>query len=203
MDAGEAPPLRRQGRRPGTNKTRQVILDAARIRFAADGFAGTTIRKIAADAGVDPSLIMQFFGSKDELFGAVMSITPTALSLFADAFEGPSDTIGERVARAFFQVWEGDPRDSEPLLAMLRGAIASEQATIQLRDFLQARLTHTLGRDHAMRAGIASSMLVGIVVGRRIVQVPALADEDPESLIAVIAPALQAILGADAAPPSQ
>lgn len=195
IETGEAMPLRRQGRRPGANNTRQVILDAARIRFASDGFARTTIRKIAADADVDPSLIMQFFGSKDELFGAVMSITPTALSRFADAFDGPTDGIGERVARAFLEVWEGDPADSEPLLAMLRGAIGNEHATAQLRDFLQARVTHALGRNQAVRVGIASSMLVGIVVGRQIVQVPALANQDADTLVAVIGPALQAVLG--------
>jgi AcrR family transcriptional regulator len=196
-DAGEVSPLRRPGRRPGTNQTRQLILDAARLRFAEDGFKGTTIRRIAADAAVDPSLIMQFFGSKDALFGEVMSISPNALSRFADAFEGPQEAIGERVARAFFAVWEGDPEDSEPLLAMLRGAIGNEQATAQLSGFLQARLKHTLGPDQAVRVGIASSMLVGLIVGRRIVQIPALAKQDAESLIALIAPALQAVLTGD------
>ena len=59
-------PLRR-GRRPGTSSSRQAILDAARARFAEDGYAMTTIRKIATDAGVNPALIMQFFGSKEDL----------------------------------------------------------------------------------------------------------------------------------------
>ncbi|WP_344095811.1 TetR family transcriptional regulator [Microbacterium deminutum] len=196
-DAGEVSPLRRPGRRPGPNQTRQLILDTARIRFAEDGFKGTTIRRIATDAGVDPSLIMQFFGTKDTLFGEVMSISPKALSQFAEAFEGPREAIGERVARAFFAIWEGDPQDSEPLLAMLRGAIGNERATAQLGAFLQARLKHTLGPDQAVRVGIASAMLVGIVVGRRIVQIPALAKQDAETLIAVIAPALQVVLTGD------
>src|SRR5579875_3984404 len=91
----------RRGRRPGTNTTRQAILDAARARFASDGFAATTIRGIAADAGVDASLVMQFFGSQNELFAAVMSISPGALSRFGTAFEGPDDYLGERVVRAF------------------------------------------------------------------------------------------------------
>ena len=191
---------KRPGRRPGSNQTREVILDAARTRFAEDGYAGSTIRKIAADAGVDSSLVMQFFGSKQELFGAVMSITPVALNRFADAFEGPEASIGERVARAFLAIWDGDPRDSEPLFAMLRGAISNEQAATQLREFLQARITEVPAagqhdpQETALRIALASSMLVGVMVGRRIVEVPALANEEIESLVRVIAPALQTVL---------
>ena len=192
-----APAPKRQGRRPGSNQTRQLVLDAARTRFAEDGYAGTTIRAIAADAGVDSSLVMQYFGSKEDLFGAVMSITPHALSRFAEAFDGAENGLGERVARAFLEIWEGDPADSEPLLAMLRAAMSNEQASVQLRDFLQARITGLPGhgaKEAALRIGLASSMLVGLTVGRRIVRVPALADASAESLIHVLAPALQSIL---------
>ncbi|MFG2677375.1 helix-turn-helix domain-containing protein [Streptomyces sp. NPDC048445] len=86
-----------RGRRPGQSTTRQVVLDAARARFAADGFNATTIRRIAADAGVDAALVMRYFRSKDELFAAVMSISPDALARLAGAFEGPEHSLGERV----------------------------------------------------------------------------------------------------------
>ena len=200
----------RRGRRPGTSTTRQAILDAARARFATDGFAATTIRRVAADAGVDAALVMQFFRSKNELFAAVMSISPEALARLGSAFEGPLEgpdqNLGERVVRAFLSVWEGSPRDSEPLMAMLRGAIAKEgandQASAQLREFIQARLldgirSRSVDRgDAALRAGLASSMLVGIVVGRRIVGVPILANADSETLITLVAPAIQSMLAA-------
>jgi AcrR family transcriptional regulator len=194
---------RRRGRRPGANKTREVILDAARTRFARSGYTGATIRKIADDARVDASLVMQFYGTKEELFAAVMSITPGALSRFGDAFEGPKQSLGERVTRAFFGVWEGDPQDAEPMLAMLRAAVSNEQATAQLRGFLQARLVAALGAENAVRVGIASSMLVGVVVGRRILQLPALAKQETETLVALIAPGLQAILTAPPRPPGR
>jgi AcrR family transcriptional regulator len=189
-----------RGRRPGTSTTRQAILDAARARFANDGFAATTIRGVAADAGVDAALVMQFFGSKNELFAAVMSISPEALARLGSAFEGPDQDLGERVVRAFLGVWEGPPPDSEPLMAMLRGAIVNDQANEQLREFIQARLLDGIRsrsvdhEDAALRAGLASSMLVGVVVGRRIVGVPILADADSETLIALVAPAIQSVL---------
>jgi AcrR family transcriptional regulator len=190
----------RRGRRPGPSETRQAILDAARARFAKDGYALTTIRGIAADAGVDAALVMRFFGSKDELFAAVMSITPHAVSRITGAFDGPVDSLGERLTRAYLEVWEGEPHDSEALLAALRRAVASEQAAAQLREFVQARLMQSispqLGNDPDMlaRLALASAMLIGVIVGRRIIQVPALASEDAESLIARLAPAVQLIL---------
>jgi AcrR family transcriptional regulator len=196
----------RRGRRPGASTTRQAILDAARARFASDGFAATTIRRVAADAGVDAALVMQFFRSKNELFAAVMSISPEALARLGSAFEGPDEQLGERVVRAHLGVWEGASEDSEPLMAMLRGAIAkggaNDEASAQLREFIQARLLdgiHSRSVDHedaALRAGLASSMLVGIVVGRRIVGVPILANADSETLITLVAPAIQAVLTA-------
>jgi AcrR family transcriptional regulator len=180
-------------------------LNAARARFASDGFAATTVRRVAADAGVDASLVMQFFGSKNELFAAVMSISPEALARLSNAFEGPDETIGERVVRAYLGVWEGAPHDSEPLMAMLRGAIVNEQASAQLRDFIQARLLDGIGSrrvyhdDATLRAGLASSMLVGLVIGRRIVGVPILTNTDTETLVALVAPAIQSVL--TSAPP--
>jgi AcrR family transcriptional regulator len=190
----------RRGRRPGASGTRQTILDAARARFAEDGYAAATIRKIAADAGVNPALIMQFFGSKEDLFAAVMSISPGALSRIEQAFDGPEQTLGERVTRAHLTLWEGDLHDSESLLAMLRAAISQPQAAAQLREFIQARLLKQIssrlhnGDDAAVRSGLASSMLMGVIVGRRIVQVPALAQENLESIVQMVAPAIQTIL---------
>jgi AcrR family transcriptional regulator len=197
---GKSRQVVRRGRRPGASTTRQAILDAARTRFASDGFAATTVRRIADDASVDASLVMQFFRSKEELFAAVMSVSPEALARLGTVFEGPDEHLGERVVRAFLDVTEGAPRDSEPFMAMLRGAIVNEQASAQLREFITARLldgtaARAVDHDDAMlRAGLASSMLVGLVVGRRIVGVPILADADVETLVAHVAPAIQSVL---------
>ncbi|MFF1926304.1 TetR family transcriptional regulator [Streptomyces sp. NPDC058221] len=190
----------RLGRRPGTNTTRQAILAAARARFAADGFTATTIRRVASDAGVDASLVMQFFRSKNELFAAVMSVPADALTRFSAAFEGAEDGLGERVVRAFLEVWEEDVRSSEPLMAILRGAIANEQANEQLRGFLQDRLlvdalaSRSADDDLALRVGVVSSMLVGLVVGRGVVGVPTLTGAEREQLIALVGPAVQSVL---------
>lgn len=173
------------------------MLHAARARFASDGFAAATIRRIAADAGVDPSQVIQFFRSKDELFAVAMAVPATALERFDTAFDGPDEHLGERVVRAYLEAWEGIAAEREPLMAMLRGAIVNEQASAQLREFIQSRLLHgTKGRggDAMLRAGLAASMLIGIVTSRGIIGVPVLASADTETLVATVAPAIQQIL---------
>ncbi|GGM94361.1 TetR family transcriptional regulator [Lentzea pudingi] len=201
--SGASSPVRR-GRRPGQPETRQVILDAARARFASDGYTATTIRKIAADAGVDAALVMQYFKSKDELFATVLSVPAHALMRMTDAWRGPEVGIGERVARAFLEVWENDPTASEPLLAMLRGAMSTEQAAAQLRDFIEDRLligvsAHLRGDDPdtRLRIGIASAMLVGIIVARSVVRVPTVANVSLESIVSATATALQPLLASE------
>ncbi len=143
---------------------------------------------------------MQFFRSKDELFAAVMSIPPTVLDLFDTAFQGPDEHLGERVVRAYLQAWEGSPEESEPLMAMLRGAIVNENASRQLADFIQSRLVDgATGRtaddsETSLRAGLASAMLVGLVTSRRIIGVPLLTGADAETIVRITAPAIQEIL---------
>lgn len=188
----------RRGRRPGPNSSRHLVLEAARARFACDGFAGTTIRLVAADAGVDVAQVMQFFRSKDELFAAVMAIPASALERFDALYEGPDEHLGERVVRAFLTAWEGIAEESEPLMATLRGAFVNDQARDQLRAFIQSRLrtgSHEQSDcDGNLRAGLAASLLVGMVVSRRVIGVPILVAAEPEELVRIIGPAIQKIL---------
>lgn len=195
----ESSPPSKRGRRPGSGTTRKAVLDAARARFANHGFTDTTIRLVAADAGVDASQVMQFYRSKEELFAAVMAVPASALERFDTAFEGPDDHLGERVVRAFLHAWESIPEESQPLMAMLRGAIVNENASNQLADFIQSRLLEGTSDNSdasaALRAALASSMLVGIVTGRSVIGVPTLAEAEVDDIVAITAPAIQRILG--------
>lgn len=188
----------KRGRRPGSGSTRKAVLDAARARFANQGFTDTTIRLVAADAGVDASQVMQFYRSKEELFAAVMAVPASALERFDTAFEGPDDHLGERVVRAFLRAWESTPEESQPLMAMLRGAIVNENASNQLADFIESRLLEGTADSNdasaALRAALASSMLVGIVTGRSVIGVPTLAEAEVDDIVAISAPAIQRIL---------
>jgi AcrR family transcriptional regulator len=85
-----AQPARERGeesadqRRRDASATRRLLLDAARRHFAQDGYAGTTVRDIADDAGVNVALINRYFTSKEGLFEACLT--------------GVADDLGRTVA---------------------------------------------------------------------------------------------------------
>lgn len=54
--------------------SRDAVLAAAKKRFAEDGYEKTTLRAIADDAHVDPSMVLYLFGSKADLFRAALRL---------------------------------------------------------------------------------------------------------------------------------
>ena len=60
-------PIRSQGRRRAPAETRAAILDAARQRLLADGYASLSTRAVADAAGVPLSQVHYHFGSKQKL----------------------------------------------------------------------------------------------------------------------------------------
>ena len=127
-----------------------------------------------------------------------MAVPASALERFDTLYEGPDEHLGERVVCAFLTAWEGMPEESEPLMATLRGAMVNDQALEQLRDFIQARLLADTSErpvsNAALRAGLATSLLIGMVVCRRIIGVPFLVAASPDELVTLIAPAIQQVL---------
>jgi len=128
----------RTGRRAGDSGTRDRILEAARGRFAEHGFAGTTIRAVAADAGVDPALVHHFYGSKDDLFAAAVAL-PIDPNLLPAVVAGDPAGVGERFVRFYLGLWE-DPTIGPTLLAVFRSAVSHDRAAALLREFVSARL---------------------------------------------------------------
>ena len=130
---------RRSGRRGGDSGTRDAILAAARTRFGDLGYDRTTIRGIAADAGVDAALVHHFYGSKEQLFAAAMRlpVNPREVldAALAPGARGQDQTLGEHLLRTVLGVWEvAEIRAT--FLGLLRSAPTSEQAVIMLREFL-------------------------------------------------------------------
>ena len=100
--------------------TRARILEAARQRFAADGYDRATIRAVAADAGIDPSLVMRYFGNKQGLFLAAAEFDLR----IPDLRKVPRKSVGTALAEHFVGRWEGD----DILVALLRTAATNEHA---------------------------------------------------------------------------
>jgi len=191
---------RKRGRRVGNLNTRNDILSVARKSFSESGFAKTTIRKIADAAGVDVALVIQYFGSKDALFGETLAIAPESLQKIEVAVTGPVEGVAERLIRTFLEIWEGE--ESEPFIAMYRASVANESASLQLRSFLQARLVDTIGphlpkvSSNIERAGLAITMLVGVVVGREIISVPTIKKLSHDQVVSLLSKPIQSLLTA-------
>lgn len=194
-----------RGRRRGSPDTRAVVLAAARELFAGQGFAGTTIRAIAARAEVDPALVHHYFGSKDDLFLAALALPVDPRQVLAPALAGGSDGAGERLLRTFVSVWD-DPDHQAALIAVARLALDPQAGDRLLRDgFLPVVLQPVgaaLGLDRPeLRMPLVMSQLVGLIVTRYLLRVEPVASMSPEELVAAYAPVLQRFLTGDVDPP--
>lgn len=190
--------IRRGGRRPGTSGTREAIAQAARRSFGELGYERATIRAIASEAGVDPALVLHFFGSKQQLFLAVMDLPFPPEEVLPQILAGERDGVGERFARFIVDVLD-DARARSVLTGMVRAAASEPEAARMLRELISRRvfaaITESLDVDDAeLRATLVGSQVVGLVVARHIVGVEPLASLDSDRLIAAIAPNLQRYL---------
>ncbi|MEO3807919.1 TetR family transcriptional regulator [Sphaerisporangium sp. B11E5] len=193
-------PTRGSGRRPGTSQTREAILDAAMESFTQKGYTTTTVRGVAREAGVDPALVIHFFGTKDGLFDAAVRTRGVPLRRLSEVVPGDPDHLGERLVHRYLTLWE-DPETAPRLHAILHAAAASEAAATLVRTFLTEEvlrpIAKTLAADHAeTRAILAGSSLIGLAMVRYILKVEALALLPKETVIKAAAPAVQRYLTA-------
>lgn len=175
-------------------ETRAVIITAAAQRFHDRGYAATSVREIAAAAGVDPAVVMRQFGSKERLF---------LDSIDADALLRPlSDLPLRSLGRDFvrFLLAPAD-RVRGVFLALVRASdgpdTGSRLRELHESDFvapLRARLT---GPDADLRARLAAALAGGLLYSLWLVGDPGLAEADPEEIVERYGAALQAILTPD------
>ena len=178
-----------------SDQTRAAILAAARRRFAADGFERTTIRAIAADAGIDPSMVMRYYGSKDGLFSAAADLD---LQL-PDLASVPREQLGETLVRHWVERWEGGSSD-ELLIVVFRSAITNEAAAERLRTVFGAQVAKAVATivddraEAATRAGLVSTQMLGLALCRYILRLAPVVALDLDTLIATVSDTVQRYL---------
>lgn len=178
-------------RRPGS-ETKAVILSAARERFAAEGYERTTIRAIAADADIDPSMVMRYFGSKERLFAAAAEFD---LEL-PDLSEAPAEALGAALAEHFLERWERD----EALLILLRAGVTNDAVAERMRTIFAAQLAPVIGKaigdpqQAPVRASLAASQVLGMALCRYVLAFGPLADMPRHEVVEWIGPTLQRYL---------
>jgi AcrR family transcriptional regulator len=175
-----------------SDATRAAILSAARERFAADGYERATIRAIAADASIDPAMVMRYYGSKERLFAAAAEFD---LRL-PDLTSMRPDTVGEVLARHFVERWESD----ETLTALLRAGVTNSAAADRMRAIFAAQVGPALAPlcpDPAqvpLRAGLVGSQVLGLALVRYVLRLPPIAQLSRDEVVAWLAPTIQRYL---------
>jgi AcrR family transcriptional regulator len=194
LSSSDAP---RRGRRPGTPDTRTAILDAARTAFAEKGFAGTTIRGVAAEAGVDSALVHHYFGTKDDLFVAAMELPIDPREVIARVVAEGADGAGERLLRAFLTVWD-DPALGAVLVGTVRSALEPGGERLLGQGFVPVVLVpagRALGIDRPeVRMSLLASQVFGLILARYLFRLEPITSMDADALVAAYAPTFQRYL---------
>ena len=181
----------RMGRRPGPSSTRDDILRSARRRFAESGYDRTTFRNIASDAGVDPALAVQFFGSKKDLFAAATAPPVTLAELSSTPADDSGAGAGLRLARLLMK-WLEDEGARQALLGRIRSASSEPAAADAVREMIGGQLTAFAqlmgGEGPDVRASLLATQFLGVVFARFIVRVEPLASMDGKDIADWLAP---------------
>jgi len=171
--------------------TRSSILAAARKLLIERGYEAMTIRAVASMVGVDPSMVMHYYGSKAGLFRAAVDVD---LKLAAVA-DPPAERLGELLVRHFLARWEGDLSD-DVLILLLRSASTNPMAAERMREVFETQIAAFIGRvtgaaDAAYRAGLVSTQLLGLALTRYILRLPPMAEAEVDDLVRDIGPVIQ------------
>ncbi len=187
------PATREQRRR----RTEAAILDAARELFAELGYERTTIRGVASRAGVDPALVMQYFGNKEGLFGASAKWIGEHESILA----ATSDTLAAAALDDLFGRFEDGP-DRDSAVALMRACLTHPTAAAVMRDEVMceraAAVADVIGGDDAeLRAGLVGACIIGLGMARYLLELPAVTHADRADIVRILEPALRAIISPD------
>jgi AcrR family transcriptional regulator len=187
----------RRGRRPGAPDTRAAILAAAREAFADKGFAGTTIRGVAATAGVDAALVHHYFGAKDDLFVAAMQLPVDPRTLIAAVAFGDREHTGERLVRTFLSVWD-DPDQQPVFVGLLRNALEPGGHRLLTEGFVPiviggALESMDLDRPE-LRIPLLASQMIGLIMCRYLLELEPIASMSADAVVAAYAPTVQRYL---------
>jgi AcrR family transcriptional regulator len=188
----------RTGRRPGASGSREAILEAARRLFAEHGYVATSMRAIAAEAGVDAALIVHFYGTKAQLLSAALQWPFDPETEMQRIAAGGRRQVGEGLARLVVRTWDREG-DRNAIMTMLRAATVEPAAAQLMREFIDQQLFPPLMRrlkpsQPEVRANLAASQIVGMGIARYVLRLQPLAGMNADEVVGWIAPTLQRYL---------
>jgi AcrR family transcriptional regulator len=175
--------------RRSSAETKAVILAAAKQRFAESGYERATIRAIAADANIDPSMVMRYFGNKDLLFAAAADFDLQIPDLSDDR-----DKLGARLVAHFLDRWERD----EALVVLLRSSTTNDEAAQRMRKIFSSQLRPVIAKinptDAPRRAGLVATQVLGLALCRYVLRLPPVVAMSHDEVVAWLGPTVQRYL---------
>lgn len=198
----------RRGRRTaGDPSAREQILIAARATFLENGYAGTSLREVAARADVDVALVSYYFRSKDNLFADAIGAPEAPASLVTEALKTPLEDLGRALVRQVLTAW-GEPALATAMRGIVQRKVTNQDNWAELQQTsseailgpIMAAISSRAAKDAAThlhpaeveyRAAMATGPIIGLIVLRYLVGVPAVAAADIEGLVDTVGAQVQ------------
>ena len=176
--------------RRSSAETKAVILAAARERFAESGFERATIRAIATDANIDPSMVMRYFGNKDQLFAAAADFDLQ----IPDLSDVDREQLGTRLVAHFVDRWERD----EVMVVLLRSSTTNADAAQRMKEIFSAQLLPAIAginpEKPERRAGLIATQMLGLALCRYVLRLPPVVEMSRDEVISWLGPTVQRYL---------
>jgi len=193
VSEAEAP--RRGRRRKDAGDARSAILRAASAEFLASGYDDTSLRAVARRAGVDPALVHHYFDDKAALFAEALEAPARPQDIVRLALAAPRDRLGETIVRAVLEAIDA-PATRDRMRQLVRTALGHDFAARMLRQFLVREvLSRIAGEldapDAELRATLAASQIVGLLVVRAGIQAEPLASAPVDEVVRRVGPVVQ------------
>jgi AcrR family transcriptional regulator len=169
--------------------------------FARNGIDKTSIRSIAAAAGVDPALVHHYFGTKEQLFAAAVRIPIDPMEVIIPLRETPVDELGYNILSLLLPLWDSELGSG--FIASLRSMLAGSDVGL-FRSFIQEVIAVEVGSriddppgSGPVRVQFVASQLVGVVMARYILELEPFKTLPVERIAKTIGPNLQRYLTGD------
>ena len=179
-------------RAASASATRAAIAQAARRLFKRQGYAGTSVRQIAAMAGADPALVIRHFGSKERLFLETVPVE----GRFDHVTHGPLDGLGRRLVASLltespeltFSIWRAMLRASDSDLVRERLVVAMEQM------FIEPLAPRLVGPHAELRARLVAAQISGLLDAVAVLGDERITGASDEELIALYGASIQTLV---------
>jgi AcrR family transcriptional regulator len=193
VDSAVPSPAGEDARDVADESTRDVIARVAQRMFAEEGYAGTSLRSIARTVGVDPALVVRYFGSKEALFLDTLEVQDQ----FAGAISGPIEGMGARLVSYLIHPQSRDQRlrtISAMTMAADREDVRKRLQFMIVAGIVEPLMRRMTGRNRLLRAHLVAAQINGILNQLAIVQDDELLSANVDLLAQTAGRALQVLI---------